>query len=77
MGLACVKTGRYKRTRNFEPCGRAESKKTKKFVFRSPLRTNSVFVFAQPGSRADVSITSPPASDASAALSAARMYASG
>ena len=36
----CKNSTRYKRTRNFEPCGHAESKKTQKFVFRSALRPN-------------------------------------
>src|SRR6516162_5612203 len=38
----CKNSPRYKRTRNFEPCGHAESKKTQKFVFRSALRPNQI-----------------------------------
>jgi hypothetical protein len=38
----CENSTRYKRTRNFEPCGHAESKKTQKFVFRSALRPNQI-----------------------------------
>jgi hypothetical protein len=33
---------RYNRTRNFEPYGHAENKKTQKFVFRSALRPNQI-----------------------------------
>ena len=38
----CKNSRRYNRTRNFGPYGRAESKKTQKFVFRSALRPNQI-----------------------------------
>jgi len=33
---------RYDRTRNFEACGHAQSKKTQKFILRSALRPNQI-----------------------------------
>jgi hypothetical protein len=36
----CENSARYNRTRNFEACGNAQSKKTQKFVRRSTLRPN-------------------------------------
>jgi hypothetical protein len=38
----CENSTRYKRTLNFEACGRAQSKKTQKFVLRSALRPNQI-----------------------------------
>ena len=38
----CEKSTRYNRTRNFEACGHAQSKKTGKFIFRSALRPNQI-----------------------------------
>src|SRR5262249_11165472 len=38
----CKNSTRYDRTRNFGLYGRAESKKTQKFVFRSALRPNQI-----------------------------------
>ena len=36
----CENFARYNRTRNFEACGHAQSKKTQKFILRSLLRPN-------------------------------------
>jgi hypothetical protein len=44
----CENSARYKRTLNFEACGRAESRKTRKTLLRWALKSNQVF--AQPGS---------------------------
>jgi CheY-like chemotaxis protein len=38
----CENSTRYKRTPNFEACGRAQSKKAQKFVLRSALRPNQI-----------------------------------
>src|ERR1700730_10769374 len=38
----CENSARYKRTLNFEACGRAESKKTRKSVLRWALRPNQI-----------------------------------
>jgi hypothetical protein len=38
----CENSARYNRTRNFEACGHAQSKKMQKFVFRSALRPNQI-----------------------------------
>jgi hypothetical protein len=38
----CENSTRYKRTLNFEACGRAQSKNTQKFVLRSALRPNQI-----------------------------------
>jgi hypothetical protein len=38
----CENSTRYKRTLNFEACGRAQSKKTQKFVLGSALRPNQI-----------------------------------
>jgi hypothetical protein len=38
----CESSTRYKRTLNFEACGRAQRKQTQKFVLRSALRPNQI-----------------------------------
>ena len=38
----CENSARYDRTRNFEACGHAQSKKTQKFILRSLLRPNQI-----------------------------------
>jgi len=38
----CENFARYDRTRNFEACGHAQSKKTQKFILRSLLRPNQI-----------------------------------
>jgi hypothetical protein len=38
----CENAARYNRTRNFETCGHAHSKKTQKFILRSALRPNQI-----------------------------------
>jgi hypothetical protein len=42
LSWLCKNSAGYNRTRNFEVYGRAESKKTQKFVFRSALRPNQI-----------------------------------
>jgi hypothetical protein len=36
----CENSTRYNRTRNFEACGHAQSKKMQKFLLRSALQPN-------------------------------------
>jgi hypothetical protein len=38
----CENSTRYNRTRNFEACGHAQSKKIQKFLFRSALQPNQI-----------------------------------
>ena len=38
----CENSAWYNRTQNFEACGRAQSKKTQKFILRSALRPNQI-----------------------------------
>jgi hypothetical protein len=60
----CVKTLRGKRTRNFEACGRAQSKKTQKFILRSLLRPNQISFSHSlgplPTSACNASTSAPP-----------------
>jgi hypothetical protein len=50
----CENSARYNRTRNFEACGHAQSKKNAKIHPPPAVMTKSDFVFTQPGSMADL-----------------------
>src|SRR6516225_638680 len=63
----CENSARYDRTRNFEACGHAQSKKTQKFILRSVLRPNQISfshsLGQNPTTRSVPACLLPPAAD--------------